>query len=56
VDVRDTAAPGLNKAMIIAGHEQSEVPGLKEKTNWLQPLRGEIPVLFSNAREPFICL
>jgi hypothetical protein len=52
--VRDAAALGLKKAMIIVGHERSEGPGMEELANRLQPLLKEIPVRFSDAGEPFI--
>jgi putative NIF3 family GTP cyclohydrolase 1 type 2 len=54
--VRDAAALGFKKAMIVIGHERSEEPGMKEMATWLQPLLGEIPVYFSDAGEPFIYL
>jgi putative NIF3 family GTP cyclohydrolase 1 type 2 len=54
--VRDAAALGYNKAMIIVGHERSEEPGMKELANRIQPLLGEIPAHFSDAGEPFIYL
>jgi putative NIF3 family GTP cyclohydrolase 1 type 2 len=52
--VRDAAALGFNKAMIIVGHERSEGPGMKELANVLRPLLKGIPVHFSDAGEPFI--
>jgi putative NIF3 family GTP cyclohydrolase 1 type 2 len=52
--VRDAAALGLNKAMIIVGHERSEGPGMKELANSLKPLLKGTPVCFSEAGEPFI--
>jgi putative NIF3 family GTP cyclohydrolase 1 type 2 len=51
--VRDAAALGFNKALIIVGHERSEEPGMKELANRLQPLLKEIPVTFIDAGEPF---
>lgn len=54
--VRDAAALGLNKAIIIVGHERSEEPGMKELANLLQPLLKGVPVRFSDAREPFVYL
>ena len=51
--VRDAAALGFNKAMIIVGHERSEEPGMKDLANRLQPLLKEIPVSFLDAGEPF---
>ncbi len=54
--VRDAVALGINKAMIIVGHERSEEPGMKELANRLQPLLKGIPVHFSDAGEPFIYL
>lgn len=54
--VRDAAALGFNKAMIVIGHERSEEPGMKELANRLQPLLGGIPVRFADAGEPFLYL
>jgi putative NIF3 family GTP cyclohydrolase 1 type 2 len=54
--VRDAAAMGFNKAMIVVGHERSEEPGMKELANRLQPLLKGIPVQFVDAGEPFIYL
>jgi putative NIF3 family GTP cyclohydrolase 1 type 2 len=54
--VRDAAAMGFNKAMIVVGHERSEEPGMKELVNHLQPLLEGIRVYFSDAGEPFIYL
>jgi len=54
--IRDAAAMGFNKAMIVVGHERSEEPGMKELANRLQPLLKGIPVQFSDAGEPFIYL
>jgi putative NIF3 family GTP cyclohydrolase 1 type 2 len=54
--VRDAAAMGFNKAMIVVGHERSEEPGMKALANRLQPLLKGIPVKFADAREPFCYL
>ena len=54
--VRDAAALGFNKVMIIVGHERSEEPGMKALADQLQPLLGGIPVHFLDAGEPFIYL
>jgi putative NIF3 family GTP cyclohydrolase 1 type 2 len=54
--VRDAAAMGFNKAMIIIGHERSEEPGMKDLADRLKPLFKEIPVRFMDAEEPFIYL
>lgn len=54
--VRDAAAMGFNKAMIIVGHERSEEPGMKELCNRLEPLLPRIPVRFLDAGEPFAYL
>jgi putative NIF3 family GTP cyclohydrolase 1 type 2 len=54
--VRDAAALGFNKALIIVGHERSEEPGMKELATRLQPLLKGIPVRFMDAGEPFIYL
>jgi putative NIF3 family GTP cyclohydrolase 1 type 2 len=52
--VRDAAALGLNKAMIVVGHERSEESGMKEMAELLQPCLAGIPVHFSDSGEPFI--
>jgi putative NIF3 family GTP cyclohydrolase 1 type 2 len=54
--IRDAAALGFNKAMIVVGHERSEEPGMKELAHRLQPLLKDIPVHFTDAGEPFIYL
>ncbi|GGH58789.1 hypothetical protein GCM10008014_31780 [Paenibacillus silvae] len=54
--VNDAAMLGLNKAMLIIGHERSEEWGMKHMADWLQPLVGEIPVHFLDAKEPFLYL
>jgi len=54
--VRDAAALGFNKALIIVGHERSEGPGMKQLPALLQPLLKGIPVKFIDAGEPFIYL
>ncbi|WAH37062.1 Nif3-like dinuclear metal center hexameric protein [Alicyclobacillus dauci] len=54
--VNDAAMLGLNKGMIIVGHERSEESGMKFMAEWLKPLVNDIPVSFIDAREPFIYL
>jgi putative NIF3 family GTP cyclohydrolase 1 type 2 len=54
--VRDAAALGFNKALIIVGHERSEGPGMKHLPELLQPILKGIPVRFIDAGEPFIYL
>jgi putative NIF3 family GTP cyclohydrolase 1 type 2 len=51
--VRDAAAMGFNKAMIIVGHERSEEPGMQELAKLIQPLLKGVPVHFIDAGEPF---
>jgi putative NIF3 family GTP cyclohydrolase 1 type 2 len=54
--VRDAAALGINKAMIVVGHERSEEPGMKYLAGRLQPLLKGTPVNFIDSGEPFIYL
>jgi len=54
--IRDAAALGFNKAMIVVGHERSEEPGMKGLANRLKPLLNNIPVHFADAGEPFTYL
>ncbi|MHA7966507.1 Nif3-like dinuclear metal center hexameric protein [Paenibacillus sp. CAU 1782] len=51
--VNDASMLGMNKAMIIVGHERTEEWGMKDMAEWLKPLAGGLPVHFVDAREPF---
>ncbi|MBN2239878.1 MAG: Nif3-like dinuclear metal center hexameric protein [Dehalococcoidales bacterium] len=53
---RDAGDLGLNKAIIIVGHERSEEPGMKYLAELIQPLLGELPVEFVDSGEPFYYL
>ncbi|OKP76199.1 hypothetical protein A3842_18440 [Paenibacillus sp. P3E] len=54
--VNDASMLGMNKAMIVIGHERSEEWGMKYMAEWLKPLVGSLPVTFADAKEPFIYL
>jgi putative NIF3 family GTP cyclohydrolase 1 type 2 len=51
--VRDAVALGMNKAMLMLGHERSEEAGMKYLAQWLLPMIEDIPVHFVDAKEPF---
>ena len=51
--VRDAAAQGRHKALILLGHEVSEEPGMEYCAKWLQGLFPGIPVEFLEAGTPF---
>ncbi|MFD1175160.1 Nif3-like dinuclear metal center hexameric protein [Paenibacillus puldeungensis] len=51
--VNDAAMLGMNKSMLVVGHERSEEWGMKHMADWLQPLVSGIPVAFVDAKEPF---
>ena len=51
--VRDAAQLGLNKALIILGHNRSEEIGMKHLVTWLEPLLPGVPIAFAEAGEPF---
>ncbi|WP_337098259.1 Nif3-like dinuclear metal center hexameric protein [Paenibacillus sp. YIM B09110] len=51
--VNDAAMLGMDKAMIVVGHERTEEWGMKHMAAWLQPLVSELPVTFVDAKEPF---
>jgi putative NIF3 family GTP cyclohydrolase 1 type 2 len=51
--VRDAAAQGRNKALILLGHEVSEEPGMEYCAKWLQALFPGVPVEFIPAGTPF---
>ena len=54
--VRDASQLGMNKAMIVIGHERSEECGMKHLPSWLKSITGDIPVTFIDAKEPFTYL
>lgn len=54
--INDAAMLGMNKAMIVIGHERSEEWGMKYMAEWLRPLVDGLPVTFVDAREPFVYL
>lgn len=51
--VRDAAMLGMNKGMLVLGHERSEEWGMKYLTEWLEPISDGIPAVFLDAGEPF---
>lgn len=51
--IRDASMLGLNKSMIIIGHERSEESGMKHLVSWLKQLLPEQAVSFIDAKEPF---
>ncbi len=54
--VRDAVQLGMNKGMLVIGHERSEEPGMKHLVEWLKPLVGDTRVCFISAEEPFLYL
>mgnify|MGYP003700009611 FL=1 len=51
--VRDAAAMGLNKAMIVLGHERTEEFGMKYLVDFLRSFIKEINIEFIDSKEPF---
>jgi putative NIF3 family GTP cyclohydrolase 1 type 2 len=51
--VRDASQLGLNKAMIVLGHNRTEEVGMKYLPAWLVRLIPGVPVWFCEAGEPF---
>ncbi len=51
--VRDAAMMGMNKGMLVLGHERSEEWGMKYLTDWVESVTGGIPTVFLDAGEPF---
>ena len=51
--VRDASQMGMNKGIIVLGHERSEEPGMKYLGDWLSFYLPEIPVVFLDSGEPF---
>lgn len=51
--VRDAAMLGMNRGMLVLGHERSEEWGMKYLTEWLASVSSGIPTVFLDAGEPF---
>lgn len=51
--VRDAAMMGMNKGMLVLGHERSEEWGMKYLPEWLEAISDGIPAVFLDAGEPF---
>lgn len=51
--VRDAAAMGKRKALILLGHAVSEEGGMAWCANWLQGFIADVPVAFIPAGDPF---
>ncbi|MCM1217420.1 MAG: Nif3-like dinuclear metal center hexameric protein [Lachnospiraceae bacterium] len=51
--VRDAAMMGMNKGMLVLGHERSEKWGMKYLTGWVESVTGGISTVFLDAGEPF---
>lgn len=54
--VRDAAAMGMNKGMLVLGHERSEEMGMKHLGAWMQNITGNLEIQFVDAKEPFLYL
>lgn len=52
--IRDAAALGFNKGMLVLGHERSEECGMKHLGDWMKSVTGSIEVVFVDSGEPFI--
>lgn len=54
--VRDAAMLGMNKGMLVLGHERSEEAGMKHMVEWMQDIVSGTEVVFIDAEEPFTYL
>lgn len=54
--VRDAASLGMNKGMLVLGHERSEEWGMKYLGDWMKDITGDTEVRFIDAGEPFLYL
>lgn len=54
--VNDAMALGMNKGMLVLGHERSEEWGMKHLGEWLEDIVDGIEVFFVDAKEPFTYL
>ncbi|OPJ59884.1 Nif3-like dinuclear metal center hexameric protein [Clostridium oryzae] len=51
--VKDAVQQGKNKALIVLGHGESEMPGMKYLAQWLQKQLSDIPVYFIPQKSVF---
>jgi len=51
--INDASALGMNKGMLVLGHERSEEMGMKHLAGWLKDIVGDMEVEFIDAKEPF---
>ncbi len=51
--VNDAKALGINRAMLVLGHERSEEMGMEYLGEWMKDIIGDIEVVFVDAKEPF---
>lgn len=51
--VRDAAMMGMNKGMLVLGHERSEEWGMRYLARWVESVTDGIPTVFLDAGEPF---
>ncbi|MDD3224574.1 MAG: hypothetical protein PHX70_07710, partial [Clostridium sp.] len=51
--IRDATSLGMNKAMLVLGHERSEEAGMKHMAVWLGKMIEGTSVQFIDAKEPF---
>jgi putative NIF3 family GTP cyclohydrolase 1 type 2 len=51
--IRDAAQLGLNKALIVAGHNRTEEAGMKHLPAWLSSVLPEMPVFFVESGDPY---
>lgn len=51
--IRDAAALGFHKGMLVLGHERSEECGMKHLGDWMKSFTGDLEVVFVDAGEPF---
>lgn len=51
--INDAIALGINRAMLVLGHERSEEMGMEYLGEWLKDITGETEIIFIDAKEPF---
>ena len=51
--IRDAAQMGMNKGMLVLGHERTEEWGMKHLLLWLKDIVGDIKISFIDSKEPF---
>lgn len=54
--IRDAMQLGMNRGLLVLGHERSEEWGMKYLGDWMKSFVGELEVIFIDSEDPFLYL